>query len=231
MSKPIIGILPLFDLEKGREWMLPNYPEAVFRSGGIPLVFPLTDDEARLRELLGAVDGVIFTGGPDVDPREYGEEPQEGVTVSPGRDSMELKLMPLALASGKSILCICRGIQLLNVSLGGTLWQDLPSARPSGVCHRASGVHFAHRNAVLPSTPLAELLGTREISVNSLHHQAVKALSPRLEPMAVSEDGLIEAAYMPAARFVWGVQWHPERSFDVSADSRGIFGAFINSCK
>ncbi|MBR0062972.1 MAG: gamma-glutamyl-gamma-aminobutyrate hydrolase family protein [Oscillospiraceae bacterium] len=231
MSKPIIGILPLFDLEKGREWMLGNYPEAVFRSGGIPLVFPLTQDRSRLHELLSTVDGVIFTGGPDVDPGVYGEKPDPTVKVSPERDAMELALLPMALESAKPVFCICRGEQLLNAALGGTLWQDLPSMRGSGVNHNQSGEHFAHRNAVLPSTPLASLIGEREILVNSLHHQAIKDLAPALAPMAVSEDGLVEAVYMPEKSFVWGVQWHPERSFDVSEDSRKLFGAFINACK
>lgn len=231
MKKPVIGILPLKDIETGKEWMSDNYTNAVFRSGGIPLVFPLTDDNDRLRDLLSAVDGVLFSGGPDVAPEKYGEAPDPTVKVSPERDGMELKLMPMALESGKPILCICRGEQLLNVSLGGTLWQDLPSMRHTGVNHNQSGESFAHRNAVLPSTPLSELIGCGEISVNSLHHQAIKALSPRLQPMAMSEDGLVEAVYMPERSFVWGVQWHPERSFDLSEASRKIFGAFIKSCK
>lgn len=231
MSKPVIGILPLFDLEKGREWMLRNYPEAVFRSGGIPLILPHTDDKERLRELLGTVDGVLFTGGPDVDPRVYGEEPDPTVKVSSERDAMELSLLPMAIDAGIPVFCICRGEQLLNVALGGTLWQDLPSMRDCGVDHNQSGEHYAHRNAVLPSTPLASLIGEREILVNSLHHQAIKALAPALMPMAVSEDGLVEAVYMPEKSFVWGVQWHPERSFDVSEDSRKIFAAFISACK
>lgn len=231
MSRPVIGILPLFDLEKGREWMLRNYPEAVFRSGGIPLIFPLTDDKARLRELLGTVDGVVFTGGPDVDPSVYGQAPDPTVKVSSERDSMELNLMPMAIEASKPVFCICRGEQLLNVALGGTLWQDLPSMRGRGVDHNQSGKQFAHRNAVLSGAPLASLIGEREILVNSLHHQAIDKLATALKPMAVSEDGLIEAVYMPEKPFVWGVQWHPERSFDVSEDSRKLFGAFIEACK
>lgn len=220
------------DMDSGKLWMLPDYWEAVWESGGTPVILPLTEDKARLRALLDSVDGVVFTGGPDISPSVYGAAAHETTCVSKERDGMELSLLPMALSSDKPLLCICRGIQLLNAALGGTLWQDLPTERPGGAKHddKPNERGVAHYVSLTVPEPLFALLGEETIGVNSLHHQAVRDLSPRLRPMAVSEDGLVEAVYMPDKPFVWGVQWHPERSFRQSGHSRKIFAAFLDAC-
>lgn len=212
MKQPLIGIVPLVDEARESYWMLPGYMQGVEQAGGVPVVLPLTDDAAALRQLADTCDGFLLTGGQDVSPALYGAAPtpQCGQTC-PARDAMEARLLDLALAADKPVLGICRGIQFLNVHLGGTLYQDLPAEHPTAANHHQTPPYDAP-------------------AVNSLHHQAIKTLAPGLAAMAVSEDGLTEAVFLPDKRFVWAVQWHPEFSFRVNEDSRKIFKAFIESC-
>ena len=144
---------------------------------------------------------------------------------------MERLVLEYALRDDKPVLGICRGHQLLNALLGGTLYQDLPSQHPSAVEHHQQPPYDApiHTVSILPGTPLRELLERDTLPVNSYHHQAVKALSPQLKPMAVADDGLVEAAYLPGRRFVWSVQWHPEFAFHSDAASAAILSAFVNA--
>ncbi|QSY58748.1 gamma-glutamyl-gamma-aminobutyrate hydrolase family protein [Bifidobacterium imperatoris] len=153
--------------------------------------------------------------------------------LSPERDRMESLLLPAAMALDKPILGICRGIQFINKYLGGTLWQDLPSEHPSAVEHHMNPPYdtFGHSVSLIPGTPLASLFaGQSEIAVNSYHHQAVREAAPGLNVMAVAPDGVIEALYRPASRFLWAVQWHPEFLYKVDARSQAIFNAFVKSC-
>lgn len=232
-KKPVIGIVPLVDYQRASYWMLPGYMQGVEQAGGLPLMLPLTDDEAALTQLAGLCDGFLLTGGQDVDPAVYGAEKSNlcGET-SPERDRMETRLLALARAQDKPVLGICRGIQFLNAALGGTLWQDLPVDYPSEVNHHQTGAYEApiHTVRLLPGTPLADLLGKDTLPVNSYHHQAIRTLAPGLTAMATAPDGVVEAVYEPGKRFVWAVQWHPEFSWKVSEDSRKIFAAFVGAC-
>ena len=147
---------------------------------------------------------------------------------------MELRLFRTALEAGKPVFGICRGIQLINVALGGSLWQDLASQKQMDAAAHEQKPPYdrpCHRVSIVPGSPLAALLGKEETEVTSRHHQAVKALAPGLEAMAYSEEGLVEAVWMPGRPFVWAVQWHPENSCQVSEDSRRLFAAFVDSCK
>ncbi len=234
MKKPVIGAVPLVDVEKDSYWMMPPYFEALERAGALPLMLPLTENAADIGQLVALCDGILFTGGPDVAPALYGEEklPACGL-VLPRRDMMELDLFRTALAADKPIFGICRGIQLMNVALGGSLYQDLPSQHPSPLVHEQKPPYDqpSHPVTVLPGSPLAALLGKGEIEVTSRHHQAVKTLAPPLQAMATSPDGLVEAVWMPGKRFVWAVQWHPEHSIRTSEDSPKLFAAFVEQCK
>ncbi len=231
--KPLVGLIPLVDEERESYWMLPGYMRGVHQAGGLPVMLPLTDDAADIAQMAREMDAFLLTGGHDVSPAIYGEEalPTCG-TPCPARDAMEIKLLKAALALDKPVLGICRGIQLLNAAMGGTLYQDLPSQRPSPVHHHQSPPydHPVHSVSLCAGTPLAEIVRKETLAVNSYHHQAVKTLSPQLVPMAFSEDGLIEAVFMPNRRFVWGVQWHPEFSFKRDDASRKIFEAFVGAC-
>lgn len=233
MGKPIIGITALIDYQKESLWMLPGYMEGVREAGGIPVMLPAWGSLEDAARLMGAVDGVLIAGGQDVSPALYGQERLSvcGET-SPERDAMDALLLDECVRLDKPVLGICRGIQFLNVHLGGTLWQDLPSQRPSDVCHRQSPPYGrpVHTVRVLPGTPLWEVFRTETVPVNSCHHQAVRDLSPDLQAMAVSEDGLVEAAWLPRRRFVWAVQWHPEFSRKADENSEKIFRAFVRAC-
>lgn len=233
MDRPVIGLVPLYDLEQHSYWMLPDYLHSVEDAGGIPVILPPMADSAALNHLLSRLDGLIFTGGQDVAPALYGQEPAPGCgTICPERDALDTSLLKAALELDLPVLGICRGIQLINAALGGTLWQDLPTEHPSDLSHRMERPYdqVAHEVRLLPQTPLADLLRTEALGVNSCHHQAIRDLSPRLKAMAVTPDGLVEAAYDPDRRFFWAVQWHPEMSYDANAASRRIFSAFVEAC-
>lgn len=232
MQKPIIGILPLIDKEKDSYWMLPGYMKGIEAAGGIPIMLPLTVEETILERLAETLDGFLFTGGQDVSPELYGEEKlPECAECHVERDTMERILIGKVLAFNKPFLGICRGIQILNAVLGGTLYQDLPTQHPGKIEHHMNPPYdrAVHHVILKESTPLYEILGTRELGVNSYHHQAIKELSPKLEIAAVSEDGLVEAVYMPDKDFVMALQWHPEFSYLKDEYSGKIFEAFVKA--
>ncbi len=232
--KPLIGLIPLVDEARNSLWMLPGYMEGVIAAGGLPVMLPLENGDADLAQLCALCDGILLTGGHDVSPEFYGAKRLSVCGACSGeRDRMEAQVLRRAMAANKPVLGICRGLQFINAALGGTLWQDLPSQRPYGVNHRQAPPYDvpAHSVHLVPGTPLAELLGRDALDVNSCHHQAVRDLAAPLESMAASPDGLVEAAYHPGMRFLWGVQWHPEffRCSDTAASA--IFRAFVDSCR
>lgn len=230
MKKPIIGVTPLWDKEKNSYWMLPGYLEGLEEAGAIPVILPLAADGADIAQLADLCDGFLFTGGQDVAPQLYGEatRPTCG-ELCHARDTLERELLRQALERDKPILGICRGLQFLNVALGGTLYQDLPTEHPSEIEHSMKPPYdqAAHMVRILPDTPLAALLQKPELGVNSYHHQAIKNLTPGLVEMARSTDDLIEAVYLPGKTFVWAVQWHPEMSLHADEASGKIFKAFV----
>ncbi|MBP3410566.1 MAG: gamma-glutamyl-gamma-aminobutyrate hydrolase family protein [Clostridia bacterium] len=230
MNKPIIGILPLADVKTGYAWMKPNYVSAIAESGGIPLILPLTEDEVLLDELTASCDGFLLTGGYDISPALYGQEKLpvcgEGTEVL---DRMEAALIPRILAADKPVLGICRGLQFLNVSLGGTLWQDLPTQNPSEIGHRMEAPYdrFVHLAVQPEDSPLLRIIPEREFRVNSAHHQAICTLGEGLFPAAYSEDGLVEAICLPGKSFVYAVQWHPEDLYRINANAAALFRALV----
>lgn len=234
MKKPIIGLVPMVDPAQDHYGMTPAYCRALESAGALPLMLPLLTNAADAAQLATLCDGILFTGGPDVAPARYGEQtlPECGQII-PERDEMEALLFQAALAADKPVLGICRGIQAINVALGGTLWQDLPSQHPSSIQHSQPKPYDqpCHTVSVLPDTPLAGLLGEKEVEVTSRHHQAIKDLAAPLKAMAYSPDGLVEAVWMPEKPFVWGVQWHPESIYATSAASQKLFAAFVAQCK
>ena len=228
--KPLVGVMPLWDDEKESIWMLPGYLEGLQEAGATPIIFPMTQDPEELTRLVDMCDGILLTGGHDVTPSIYGEEPLEGkVSCCSKRDSMEKLVLEEAIIKDKPVLGICRGIQFINAVLGGTLYQDLPTQHPSSVEHHQTPPYDVpvHAVNVRKGTPLYECLGLEAIRVNSYHHQAVKDVAPGFEVMAGSEDGLVEAVYRPGSKFLWAVQWHPEFSFKTDVNSKRIFRVFV----
>lgn len=229
MTKPLIGLTPMFDERKSRYILPGEYAEAVIKSGGVPLILPvcrsIKDAEAALR----AVSGVFFVGGEDISPALYGEETSEkcGV-INATRDESESLIFAVARRRSLPVLGVCRGMQLINALLGGTLHQDIAQDE---ISHMQPPPYdeFCHAVRPLPGTPLCELAGEGEFSVNSYHHQAVKELAPGLKCMALAPDGLAEAAFSPESRFLWLIQWHPETLFEKDGLSREIFCRFISA--
>lgn len=229
MKKPLIALIPQVD-EEGRWWMNPDYLNSVSRAGGIGVVLPLTGDVENLQEIARRFDGFLFTGGPDVAPKMYGQEKEAFCgEICPERDDMEMKLFRLVYDLDKPILGICRGIQLMNVALGGTLYQDLPSQFPSEVNHRVLGKPLAREvhEILVEDLPFGDL--PLHLMVNSRHHQAIDRLAPGLKVRARATDGVIEAVYCPEKPYIRAVQWHPE-NFQNDL-SRVIFGEFIGFCR
>ena len=231
--KPIIGIVPLIDDEKESFWMLPGYMDGIAEAGGLPIMLPLTHDPETIRQILNTVQGILFTGGHDVDPQLYGENPlPECGAACKERDAMEYELLKQCLEKDMPVLGICRGIQFLNAYLGGSLYQDLPSQHPTDVEHHQKPPYDVpiHKVDIVEGSKLFGLLGKKTLAVNSYHHQAVKTLAKTLKTMAVSEDGIIEAVEMPGRKFVWAFQWHPEFSYKTDENSRIILKEFVFKC-
>lgn len=233
--KPIIGVIPLFDEDRDSIWMLPGYMEGIRAAGGIPLILPLKMDEEEKTQICNICHGFLFTGGHDVDPALYGAERSAKCGLpNHDRDVLEKEIFSYALQADKPVFGICRGIQLINVLCGGTLYQDLPAEyeNPNKAEHHMKPPYDVpcHKVAVLENTPLYKLLNKEVLAVNSYHHQAVKKLAPSLKVMAISEDGLIEAVYMPGKKFIQAVQWHPEFLYLTDEDARKLFKSFTDAC-
>ena len=230
MKKPIIGILPLYDMEMESLWMIPYYLKRVKEAGGIPLVLSYNLEDDEIKELNEHIDGYIFPGGNDINPAIYNSEkmPYCG-TINEIRDNIESKVFKVAYESNKSILGICRGSQIINALLGGDLYQDL-FEEFEGIEHHQEKPYSKpfHLIKILEDTPLYKYQETTR--VNSLHHQGIKHLAPSLAPMALASDGLIEGYYAKDKKFLWALQWHPEM-LEGDKLSEAIFKEFVSSAK
>ena len=206
-------LIPAYLSDDGKQTvLLKTYSDAVEAAGAIPLIFPFTLDLDTMKAAVELVDGLLLTGGGDVDPALYGEDNRSSRGIEPMRDQFEMKLMFEAKTQGKRVLGICRGIQLVNASLGGTLYQDLPTEYGKQINHSQPARRFqpVHSVQVQTGSLLHALLGHEELSVNSTHHQAVRQPAPELHPVAVSPDGVIEGLESSDNPILL-VQWHPER--------------------
>lgn len=223
--RPVIGI-PTQTLH-AIEGIPPNLPPswvmnqryylAAVAAGGVPWMIPLLEDLATLREIYDRLDGVLLAGGVDMDPATYGEEksPLCGV-IDPPRDAVEMQLARWALEDGKPLFGICRGLQVLNVVQGGSLFQDVTAECDTAIKHDYVPVdgwarsHLAHEVAVTDGTRVHNALGSSRVMVNSMHHQGIDRLGQGLRVSAIAPDGLIEAIEAPDHPFMVAVQWHPE---------------------
>jgi putative glutamine amidotransferase len=226
VSAPVIGVA----------WPKPAYVAALEQAGAT--VRELVAAADPLPSVLDACDGILLTGGPDVDPAAYGDaDRHETVEVDPSRDAYELTLARCALDRNLPLFAICRGVQVLNVAAGGTLVQDLPTDRPSAVRHAVREPKGApvHDVRVTPETRLADLLRGElrpdgQLAVNSRHHQAIRRPAPGFIVSAVAPDDVIEAIERPRAEFCLGVQWHPE-DFWGSGEFAGLFSGLVEASR
>ena len=227
---PIIGLTPQIDYETGEYRITYPYTDCLLRLGAVPLLFPFTDDKDELMRILDLCDGFLLSGGHDIHPSYYGEEKQECcATPAAPRDEQESFLTPKMLETKKPLLAICRGIQVLNVFCGGTLYQDIHAQGVTEKPHRQADTPEAHTVTPIAGTLAADILGTDPIAVNTLHHQAIKDLGAGLRVAAYSDDGLIEAVDMPDRPFTLGVQWHPEMLAANNPAQMEIFRRFLAS--
>lgn len=212
-----------------------RYYAAVAAAGATPVLIPLLDDEPEaLRGAYDACDGILIPGGVDVDPACFHEpaHPKLG-RIDPARDRVEMQLAKWAVEDGKPLLGLCRGLQVINVALGGSLWQDLEAEYPNAIRHDYFPTygfkrdHIAHDVALAAGTRLRRVLEQDRIPVNSMHHQGIKALAPALRASAIAPDGLIEAAEGRNGRFLIGVQWHPEVFEMTDPHTSRLFKAFV----
>ncbi len=210
------------------------YIQAIQRAGGIPLIIPVGIDPSNLQSLTSRLDGVLFTGGGDIRPQYYGGENHPKVSgLDLERDRLEFELLKPALEMDLPLLAICRGIQVLNVGLGGTLYTHIQDQLPGAIKHDwypdFPRDRIAHTVSVVQESKLHYILGESEVSVNSLHHQGIEKLGHGLKPVATAPDGLVEAVEVMDARFALGVQWHPECLPD-SIPMQRLFKAFVDAC-
>jgi putative glutamine amidotransferase len=205
--------------------------QAVADAGGLPVLIPLSVDAETRRQIYERLDGLLLSGGEDINPAVYGAErhPATG-KVDADRDQAELQLARWAVEDDLPTFAICRGHQLLNVALGGTLIQDVPSQVQTTINHDCLPRHaLAHTVEVDPTSRLAAILGTTHLPVNSVHHQSVERHAPPLQVTAYAPDGVLEGTELPDKTFVLSVQWHPEDLFREHEPMRRLFRAFVQA--
>jgi putative glutamine amidotransferase len=223
--KPIIGITCDIEERNGRAYVYTDirYGRLVEEAGGIPILIHPT---GSIKEIISKIDGLLLSGGEDIHPKYYREELSYPVTLSPDmRTEFEVSLLGEALRAKIPVLGICHGMQLINIAFGGTLYQDLPSQTEGVIDHRLGDRR--HQVAIEEDSLLFKIMGKREVSVTSTHHQAVKDLGSGLRVGAVAHDSIIEAFEMPGYPFLIGVQWHPEKEPDVEA--KRLLSAFAHA--
>lgn len=232
--KPLIGVTSAS--KERKEVVSTNYINAITRSGGLPVILPnIETNEEAIAALVYTFSGFLVTGGEDVDPTLYGEEPHPELgNVSPRRDAFELALIKEVTRQDKPILAICRGSQILNVAMGGDLYQDVYAQKQETTLlqhrQRSPLSHPTHYVQTEENTLLHQLVGKKRFKVNSNHHQTVRKVAPSFIISAMASDGLIEAVESTRHTFVLGVQWHPEAMIHEDILSQRLFHAFIKRC-
>ena len=233
--KPLIAVGPLYDSAKDSLWMLPGYLDGLTAAGAIPIILPLHIQEEDYCQIKDSFNGYLLTGGHDINPALYNASRTDFCgDCCDARDRLESLVYKYAFADDRPVLGICRGIQLINVLMGGTLYQDIPDEFASEIHlehhmqapydRTVHGIHIVH------ASPLEQLWHKRTKQVNSYHHQGIRTLGNDLEIMANADDGLIEGIYVPDHRFIWGIQWHPEFIYQKDTDQNRIFQKFVEAC-
>lgn len=229
VSRPIIGISTYVERARWGVWDTPtallprSYVDCVVKAGGVPVLLPSVGEDASA---LSAVDGVLLAGGADVDPARYGQDVHEKTVSRPERDGFEFALVTGALNRGLPVLGVCRGMQVLNVALGGTLTQHLPETVGHGEHQPAPAVYGHNRATFVEGSRAAGIFGA-EAKVQCYHHQSVAELGAGLRAVGWASDGTVEAVEAPGEKFVLGVQWHPEQDIE---DIR-VFAALVGAAQ
>lgn len=236
MPFPLIGITAGSALSAAgahEHTLSDKYVQAILRAGGTPVIIPAGQENGRLTDLLERIDGLLLPGGGDIAPAHFNGRLHPSIYgIDENRDFLELKLVRLAAQHGLPFLGICRGAQVINVALGGTLYTDIEAQKPGAERHDYHNGYprdkIAHVVKIRPGSLLSSVTGGTELSVNSLHHQGIDAVPTNLQPVAHAADGLIEAVELRNHAFGLGVQWHPEWLVE-SPGNQAIFRAFVTA--
>lgn len=227
--KAVIGVTTCFDSNTGRFFVSRAYIKAIYKNGGIPIILcPI--HKAEMPFVLGKINGLLLTGGGDINPLIAGEQPCKNIgEISTLRDNFELSLTHLALRKNLPILGICRGMQIMAMSAGGTIVQDIKSP----ICHMQKSPRYVktHTVDIKKNSQLFYICNKKVIAVNSFHHQSVLTCGKNFRPCAFSEDGIIEAMENKRHSFAMGIQWHPENLYKTSQCQNNIFSAFISEAE
>jgi putative glutamine amidotransferase len=231
---PLVGVSGSIESDERKQYILRVYFRSVLKAGALPVLLSLDMDKEQIASCLSGMDGLLLAGGNDLDPMLFGESPSPALKqVDPLRDTFEIALIREAYQLRMPMLAICRGLQTLNVALGGTLYQDLPSQyavqdSTNSILHQQTEPSHepTHKVLLTLGSPLHAVFGKESLKVNSLHHQAIKRLAAPLSVAATAKDGVVEAAYDAQMPFVWGVQWHPERM----SSGAPLFATFSRAC-
>ena len=226
-----IGLLAPIDDDR-KISLLYDYVSAIEEAGGIPIIIPYSENEETLNAYVDLCDGFCFTGGVDIEPRRFGEDTKDTCgKIQLYRDKLELMIFDIIFKNKKPILGICRGAQLINVALGGTLYQDIPTELETNISHRQAESKYCHSHEINihTGTPYYELVGNERILANSFHHQSVKTLGEGLKVMATADDSVIEAMYYEGDIYIRAYQWHPERLSHNDDNHKCIFIDFMNA--
>ena len=234
--RPIIGVTTSLSDDENLMQLNRTYTSALFSAGALPVLLPVTTDPDVIADYASRFDGLLLTGGDDVDPHRFGAlQTWACGTVHPLRDEFEIALCCEFVRLRKPILGICRGIQLMNAAFGGTLYQDLQSEVCGCIAHRQKQLsHYAsHPVRLAEGSQLARIYGIPDVTVNSLHHQAIKNVAFDLHVAATAPDSVIEGIEHATLPFCIGVQWHPERLWDQDATAMHakLFKAFVDACR
>lgn len=240
MKKPIIGISGSIIIDSSgnfpgyrRSYVNEDYINSVIKNGGIPYIIPMNREQEVIKEQIERVDGLILSGGHDVAPRYYNEEPYKDLgEILPERDEFDFKLVEFAKKRNLPILGICRGCQILNIYYGGSLFQDLNLKNGADIKHNQ--VKFpsmaSHSVDLVDGTKLKKIFKEESLMVNSFHHQIIDKVSPSFQISAYSKDGVVEAIENPAYEYMIGVQWHPEMLHKVEEKMNLLFSELIKNC-
>src|SRR6266498_1636007 len=235
--EPLVGVTTSITVDQNPERAYVNsaYLHAVQQAGGVPVLLPPQLSKSSLERLVRGLDAVLLTGGGDMDPACFGEAPHSTLyDVAPARDALETAVTHIALEKRTPLLAICRGIQVLNVALGGSLYQDVGTDPGTEVQHsqKEARDQTTHKVTVAPGSRLGRVLGAEDIEVNSFHHQVIKALGRGLTAVAWAPDQLIEGVELADdSRWVVGIQWHPEHLTEHSEPARRLFSALVDATR
>lgn len=234
-NRPLIGITPFYDYDKGQTYIKRGYCEGIVEAGGVPVVLPVVCEEELLSDLFSHISGLLLAGGPDVDAKYFSEPnmPCNG-TISPFRDAMEIYLARKAISEGMPVLGICRGIQVMNIAMGGNIYQDIyTQVRDKALIKHSQEAptwYPAHEVTLEEGSKIRQAYGVEKLEVNSFHHQALKDAAEGFEITAGAPDGTIEAVEYNGHPFAVGVQWHPELMWKEDRLHLKLFEAFVESC-